>query len=409
VSRKFSARLGFVIAVSALLLGASLAAHAQTETVLYNFAGIPDGANSWSSLTADGKGNFYGTTNIGGMACAETQSGCGTVFELSPNGVGGLEETVLYRFCSEANCTDGANPLTSDLIFDGAGNLYGTTWNGGTNGYGAVFELNHTGAGWKETVLYSFGSYPGDGIGPFSGVIMDSAGNLYGTTQIDMNGGGGGTVFELSPSGGGWKEQVIYTAQAGEGIDAGLTMDAAGNIFGAGYYSVFELSPNGNGGWNSRLIHSFRGYPHDGWFAYGTPAFDQEGNLYGTTLEGGKDDNGTVYKLSPVKKRWEERVLHSFKGTAHDGYEPFGGVTLDSAGNIYGTTSGITSTNYGTIFELVAPVGKGAYKEKIIRAFNNTDGGEPVGGLILDGAGNIYGTTILGGSNGYGVVFEVTP
>jgi hypothetical protein len=146
------------------------------------------------------------------------------------------------------------------------------------------------------------------------------------------------------------------------------------------------------------VIHTFRGFPKDGSFAYGTPVLDQLGNLYGTTLEGGKKDWGTVYKLSPVKKHWKERVLYSFKGGPKDGYLPYGGITFDAAGNIYGTTSGTTRYGFGTVFELVAPVGKGGYKEKLIQSFNNTDGAGPVGGLILDTAGNLYGTTISGGS-----------
>src|SRR5450755_455431 len=155
--RQPAAFIFLILAVVSVLLIGVRPALAQTETALYNFTGMPDGANSWSSLTADSKGNFYGTTNTGGLACAETQYGCGTVFELSPNGKGGWNETVLYRFCSAINCTDGAIPYTAGLIFDSAGNLYGTTWTGGANGYGTVFQLSLVGVSWTETVLYSFG------------------------------------------------------------------------------------------------------------------------------------------------------------------------------------------------------------------------------------------------------------
>ena len=394
-------------ALLALLLIAARPAQAQTETVLYNFTGLSDGANPISSLTSDSAGNFYGTTTAGGT----TQ--WGTVFEISPNGSGGWHETVLYNFCSLLDCTDGAYPYQSDLIFDSAGNLYGTTAEGGANGYGVngvlgygvVFKLTPGDTGWTETVLYNFAGGT-DGYQPWSGLIMDSAGNLYGTTAY--GGAGLGTVFELSPSGDGWTEQVIYDADANSnGIDAGLTMDAAGNIFGVAWWEVFELSPNGHGGWNSTVIHTFTGSPEDGSGAQGTPVLDQAGNLYGTTTEGGATNYGTVYELSPPTKRWQkgkwtERILHSFGG-GNDGWLPFAAIVFDAAGNIYGTTFS------GGVFELAAQVGKRWYKEKVLWTFSGADGSGPWGSLILDSAGNLYGTTCFGGSTGNGVVFEVTP
>src|SRR5208337_452888 len=172
--------------------------------------------------------------------------GFGTVFELSPNGYGGWNETVLYSF---SGGVDGANPI-GPVIFDSVGNLYGTTEFGGPyhNKYGVVFELNPVGASWTETVLHSFAA-GGDGATPETGLIMDPAGNLYGITEDG--------VFELSPSGGGWTYQVIYIFAAGG--RAGLTMDTYGNIFGVTAYlpQAFELSPNGNGGWNPFKIYRF--------------------------------------------------------------------------------------------------------------------------------------------------------
>jgi uncharacterized repeat protein (TIGR03803 family) len=386
--------------LSALLLVGATPAQAQTEHVLYNFTGGNDGGDSIANLTSDGAGNFYGTTLQGGLW------GEGTVFELSPNGSGGWNETVLHSFCSDPlGCRDGGEP-GGPVIFDSAGNLYGTASGGGADGGGVVFELSPVGANWTYNVLYSF-YYSGDsGIGPYAGLVMDAAGNLYGTTSWD-SGGTGGAVFELSPSGGGWTEQAIY----GYGSYAGLTMNAAGNIFGATNSTVFELSPNGSGGWNPTVIHTFAGPPKDGSGTRGTPLLDQAGNLYGTTLGGGAYSNGTVYKLSPGKNgEWTERILHSFKG-GKDGSNPRAGIVLDTAGNIYGTTVGGGKYGAGTVFELVALIGSGGYRKMALWNFSGPDGDQPESSLILDSAGNLYGTTYEGGSDGYygyGVVFEVT-
>jgi uncharacterized repeat protein (TIGR03803 family) len=270
------------------------------------------------------------------------------------------------------------------------------------------------GAGWTETVLHSFANTP-DGALPFTGLIMDPAGNLYGTTYL----GGSynnGTVFELSPSGGDWTEKVIYDIGSN---GAGLTMDAAGNIFGVTNLStVFELSANGNGGWNPIALYTF-GCTRNGKFPkgacpQGTPVLDKSGNIYGTTTTGGAKGCGTVYELSPgAKGKWTEKVLHSFNNNGKDGYDPWAGIVFDAAGNIYGTTLQGGGWNAGTVFELVAPVGDRIhYTEKVLWNFNGTDGSEPYGRLVLDSAGNLYGTTIYGGPyfpGEYGVVFELTP
>jgi uncharacterized repeat protein (TIGR03803 family) len=394
-----------VAALAALLLIAARPAHARTETVLYSFTGGSDGGYPYAGLTPDGAGNFYGTATYGGLG--NRDNGHGTVFELSPNGNGGWNETVLYTF---TGLTDGGNPV-GPVIFDSVGNLYGTAANGGATGSGVVFELSPVGAKWTETVLYSFAGGT-DGDNPESGLLKDSAGNLYGTT-LGCCGIAYGTVFELSRSRDGWTEQVIYSVETTS--LAGLTMDDAGNIFGIGNDSVFELSPNGEGGWTPTVIHTFTGpQTKDGWSAQGTPVLDSFGNLYGTTVYGGEKGQGTVYKLIPGKKgQWRERILHSFQGFPRDGGGPSGGVVLDADGNIYGTTviGGKFGSRYGdgTIFELVAPLGNGRYKEKVLRNFDGRDGSDPMGSLFLDESGNLYGTTYSGGSSSAGVVFEVTP
>ncbi len=387
-----------LVVLSVLQLVAARPAQAQTETVLYNFTGGSDGANPQSHLTSDGAGNFYGTAYEGGV-------GAGTVFELSPNGSGGWNETVLHSFSGGLNIgPDGAGP-SGPVIFDSAGNLYGTTRFGGTDyfycSYGTVFELSPVGASWTETIPFSESCTQPDGIAPMNGLIIDRAGNLYGTTL--ENGQISGTVFELSPSGGGWTQRVIYSAPT----SSGLIMDAAGNIYGATSSTVFDLSPNGNGGWNPTIIHTFAGYPYDGTIAEGTPVLDQFGNLYGTTYEGGIYNRGTVYELSRGQNgEWTEKILYSFPG-GKNGANPAAGIVFDAAGNIYGTTSLGGSTGRGTVFELAA-LGGSHYQHIVLWTFNGTDGEGPLGSLILDNASNLYGTTNSGGSSNAGTVFEVT-
>jgi len=413
--------------LSGLLLVAFSRAQAQPETVLYNFCSLPncvDGENPAASLTSDGAGNYYGTTQLGG---AEMY---GTVFELSPNGVGGYNETVLYNFCSLSYCADGSNP-DSYVTFDGHGNLYGTTYYGGLfasgaySGYGLVFELSpapgggcpsgsNSGNGWCETVLYSFKSTP-DGASPFSGLTWDSHGNFFGTTY--GGGSGTGTVYELSPDGGGgWNEQVIYD----KGGYAGLAIDGSGNIFGAddaGHGHVFELTPKGSGEWSATILHSFNAGPSDGSEPEGTPVLDSAGNIYGTTVSGGaKKGMGTLWKLTASGGGYTEEILRSF--TWPNGANPKAAIVLDSAGNIYSTTGfGVFKSpcydGCGTVFEL-AGSGSG-YEWTFLWSFNSTDGANPIDTLILDG-GNLYGTTYGGGTSSYcpgtggcGVAFKLNP
>jgi uncharacterized repeat protein (TIGR03803 family) len=386
--------------LSALLFIAALPAQAQTEITLYSFTGGSDGGDPGYTVTADDAGNFYGTTFGGGLG--QGFSGHGTVFELSPNGVGGWNETVLYTFTGGA---DGGQPAYSGLIFDRAGNLYGTACCGGANGHGVVFELSPLGNSWTETVLYSFADGT-DGASPFGNLIMDTAGNLYGTT---LEGGIGehGIVFELSPSGGAWTEQVI--SDVSPTYFGGLTLGVSGRIFGSIMEGskVGKLTPDGANGWRPGLIHTFAGSPNDGSDAQGTIVLDTAGNIYGTTSNGGAENYGTVYKLSPEKNgKWTEKILYSFEGGT-DGSSPAAGVVLDAAGNIYGVTENGGQYGLGTVFALAAPVGSGSYKEKILWSFNGADGQEPYYPMILDG-GNLYGTLPFGGASGWGAVFEVT-
>jgi uncharacterized repeat protein (TIGR03803 family) len=392
--------------LAGLLLMSVYSAHAQVnETVLYNFCyeGSPckDGVYPQGRLTPDGKGNFYGVTIEGG------DFGAGVVFELSPNGNGGWNENPIYSFDPGPG---GFTPAYSYVIFDSAGNLYGTASSGGGANYaGVVFELSPGESSWTETVLYDFAGSP-DGASPYSGLVMDPAGDLYGVTHLG-GASGNGTVFEVSPSGGGWTERVIYNIADSDAILGGLAIDSVGNIFGNSYETVFELIPNGNV-FDPHVIHTFAGSPKDGSNAFGTPVLDGAGNIYGTTNGGGAHESGTVYQVSPAPHgKWKERILYSFKD-GKDGGGPGAGVVLDADGNIYGTTTAAGKYTYGTVFELAAPLGKGSYKETTLWNFTGTDGEDSLGSLILD-RGNLYGTAERGGSGagseGDGVVFEVTP
>ena len=387
--------------ISAVLLIAARPAQAQTEKVIYNFCSQPncsDGGGPSSNLIFDGAGNLYGIAIGGGLFFA------GTVFELSPNGNGGWNETVLYTFTGGA---DGATP-NAPLVFDSEGNLYGTTYAGGANGYGVVFELSLVGASWNETVLYSF---TGGVDGPTAGapLIFDSEGNLYGTTWANSGPTGYETVFELSPSGGNWTQQMIYGVDTASS-SSGVTVDTAGNLYCATRTTVFELSPNGNGGWTSAVIHTFCA-GKDACLAQTSPVLDKAGNLYGTTMYGGANDYGTVYELSPgTKGKWTERILHSFRSFydfPKDGSIPSARIIFDKAGNIYGTTLLGGQYNGGTVFEL-SPNGKG-YRNKFLWEFSGGDGDNPFTSLILDSAGHLYGTTYTGGPSRNGVAYEVNP
>jgi uncharacterized repeat protein (TIGR03803 family) len=327
------------------------------ETVLHSFrGGKTDGGNPQAGVVIDGTGNIYGTTYSGGGTGCET--GCGTVYELSPTLTGGWTYSVIYSFTGGA---DGAQPL-SQLVLDSSNNLYGTTLYGGSHNFGGVFKLSHSSGTWVETVLYSFTGGT-DGANPYAGVIFDNSGNLYGTTWKGGHSGGicspsCGVVFELSNSSGVWTESVLYTFLGGtDGAfpQAPLTRDALGNLYGMtitggvaggcggeGCGVVFELS-NSSGGWTETVIHTFQpGSSGFGGYGGATPYYsgvtlDTFGNLYGATNNGGKDGVGVVFELSPSSGSWTEKVLDSFSGP--NGENPDSGVTLDGSGNVFGATA----------------------------------------------------------------------
>ena len=337
--------------------------------------------------------------------------------------LGFSQERVLYSFTGTHG--DGQYPFAPVTVVKGK--LYGTTLNGGT-GYGNVFELSRNSSGdWTEKTLLSFqgsSGYSPGGYGPLGGLVADEAGNLYGTAQA---GGvhGYGVVFKLAPDGkGGWIETVLYAFNGTDGSQpvASLTFDKAGNLYGTtsfggarayGRGNVFKLSPNPDGTWTESVLLTFNGA--DGWRPLGGLTFDAAGNLYGTTDEGGGHKYfGNVYKLSPgADGKWTETVLHSFDGT-NGGYG-IGNVVLDKAGNVYGTTFGGGGTacefGCGVVFEL-SPNSNGTWTYSVLYRFTGaSDGADPYAGLAIDEGGNLYGTTAFGGDfvclSGCGVVFKL--
>jgi uncharacterized repeat protein (TIGR03803 family) len=442
---KNAIRILTTIAVS--LLGLSAYTAAAQESLLFSFpsgSAGPNASGPGASLISDAQGNLYGTTELGGTR------GEGTAFELSPAVGGGWTEKVLYSFgqCPTEPCSGISEPEGS-LIFDGSGNLYGTTESGGPGGEfggkGAVFELSPGAGGvWTETTLYEFGAAAGDGSNPVAALIFDGEGNLYGTTQ-EGGANGKGAVFELSPGAGGvWTEKVLYsfggpaaTPPDGQDPTGNLIFDGQGNIYGTTFTggkndttgeggTVFEMSPGAGGVWTEKVLYNFgNAQSPDGFQPTAALIFDNVGNLYGTTRGGGSPLDGTVFELSPgAGGVWTETLLHSFTGAPSDGASPYCTLFFDAQGNLYGTTkyggpnnfAGTIDSDYngsGTVFE-VTPSGV-ASPESILYSFGGTgtDATVPGASLIPDAAGNLYSTSISGGTTGSadvigdGTVFEI--
>jgi uncharacterized repeat protein (TIGR03803 family) len=389
-----------VVVVAATLLLAASALARDSETVLYTFTGGSDGAVGAQHLVADSAGNLYGTTVGGGnksTKCAVYTGvdGCGVVFKLTPTTQGPWKETVLHIFTGGA---DGGVP-EGGVILDSAGNLYGTAYFGGDS---------------KPEVCRAGGNFAN----------------------------GCGVVYKLTPTAHGpWEETVLHTFTGG--TDGGypwdqLVFDSAGNLYGTADYGgdegclppygcgvVFELSPSPAGPWTERVLYAF-GAISDGFNVLGGVTFDSQGNLYGVTYQGGDTSVscfgyqnggcGTVYKLTPTPNGpWTETVLYAFPGGS-DGAVPLFNVILDSAGNVYGTTlyGGDTTVpacqayvpGCGVVFELA----QGTWEETVLHTFTaGSDGYLPLSPVEFDSSGNLYGTTIDGGGQNDGIVFKLTP
>jgi uncharacterized repeat protein (TIGR03803 family) len=388
--------------LAATLIMFAIGASAQSETIIHTFTGGTDGSIPEGGLVSDSKDNLYGTTSGGGL------SGGGTVFELSPSSDGTWSEQVLHNF---AYGGDGGFPF-GGVVFDSKGNLYGTTAFGGTS-EGTVFQLVPGANGtWTENILYNF-TGASDGGNPYSGVVLDRAGNVYGVTA----GGGAfefGTVFELiAGSNGTWTEKVLHSFTGGNDGAAPsygtLILDGAGNIYGVtgqggfhDYGVAYELAPGAGGSWTEKVLHAFTGGAGGSGPAGGL-ILDGSGSLYGVSAY-------SAFQLTPGSDgSWAEKSLYDFVGGS-DGAYPEAQLIFDKNGNLYGTTN-TGGLHRGTVFKL-SSTSNGLWKEKVLHRFapDGTDGADPFSGaLVQDSTGNLYGTTPGGGTSSAGVVFEVKP
>jgi len=409
-------RLAFALLAAILV---SRAAHAQTFQVLHNFTGGRDGANPDNGLTIDRAGNLYGTASAGGNQVAGCgngfgTAGCGAVFELARAGSGRILKP-LYDF---QGGNDFGAPASVVVGPDGA--LYGISKGAGNcvNLYmcGAVFRLAPPPtrcAGftcdWQETVLHQFSGMP-DGSNASSPLIFDSAGNMYGVTFF---GGGNnvGAVYEISPGNGGWTESVIYSfSQNNQGFgtalpDGPLAIDPVGNLYGAAYCNqtlscfygaVWQLQPS-QSGWILNSLYQFNGF--DGYAPIGVIR-DSAGNVYGVSTGAAGNDSGNIYELSPSNGGWTYSLVYDF------GFEDnASGLVMDSAGNLYGVNS--SQFDDGYVFKLTRS--GDSWTLSTLHTFHGADGAAPYGTLVFDNAGNLYGTTESGGTHGYGVIWEITP
>ncbi len=435
---------GFALSViCALAMIAVQPSQAQTFTVLHNFSGGSAGASPNAGLTVDAAGSLYGTTYSGGRTGGEYcgQGGCGTVFKLTSANGGWVLKT-LYSF---QGGSDGASPAAR-VVFGPDGALYGTTQSGqpGSGGNcpggfcGTVFRLTppatvcrSVSCPWTETVLYGFTGDNDGGVPGFGDLIFDPAGNIYGTTEI-----GGpnslGTVYELTHGSGGWRESVLYSFSGldGDAPIGGLIFDNAGNLWGTTVYGgngyqrqlgydgwgvIFQLTLS-DSGWTESTVYKFHDYT-DGALPYGALTVDSAGNLYGTASAGGSSfcwresedygGCGTVFQflggdLDP---------LYSFPGN-EEIYSPPGPqapLTIDSASNLYGTSNADGANYFGNIFKLAAQSNGNWTYVSLYDFTGGNDGKWPISNVAIDHNGNLYGTTQSGGSGGDGVIWEITP
>jgi uncharacterized repeat protein (TIGR03803 family) len=404
--------------IMALLVGVGGASQANdhTETILHSFGGSPnDGSYPYSAGLVQGSdGYFYGTT-AGGGSNDIANGGDGTVFRISPSG----RETTLYSFGSSP--TDGVGPAAG-LVQGRHGYFYGTTTGGGANNYGTVFRISASGT---YTSLYSFGSSLNDGVYPYDVLVQGSDGNLYGTTYYGGSNNianlGDGTVFRISPSGT-YTTLYSFGSSPTDGANpyAGLVQGCDGNLYGTTLFggsnniasggdgTVFRISASGR----EKTLYSFGSSPTDGVYPYAGLVQGCDGNLYGTTLFGGANNianggDGTVFRISPSGR---EKTLYSFGSSPTDGVLPVAGLVQGCDGNLYGTTesggaNNIANGGDGAVFR-ISP--GGSYSS--LYSFDGPpgDGNGPDAVLVQGSDGNLYGTTNNGGTNDEGTVFKLT-
>ena len=417
--------LSFFAALLAVV--ATTTAQAQSFSVLYTFSGGADGARPDTGVVVDSGDRLIGTTFAGG-------AGYGTVFRLQEQGSWTL--SVLYRFTGGV---DGASPL-SRVVFGPDGGLYGTTVSGGIgpcsyqgrNGCGVVYKLQppvkFCGAincPWPEHVLYSF-TGGADGWSPDGDLVFDAAGSIYGTAEFGgaypscNEGLGCGVVFELTPSENSWTQSVLWNFAAGDGgylPTTGVVFDGAGNLYGTTYWggsgcndlcgTVYQLMPS-ESGWNEKVLYSYTG-GSDGANPWGGVLLDGAGNVYSTAYTGGSGGGGTVSELSPSGGTWSFNLLASLSGT---GSERNGSLIMDREGKLYGITYSDGLYGLGSVFKLTNINGNWIYTP-LHEFTGGEDGANPSGRLTFDSAGNLYGTARAGGNTnacnnvGCGVVWEI--
>jgi uncharacterized repeat protein (TIGR03803 family) len=398
---KFLGMAAIAVAVAMIFAGTAIPAQAQTETVLHHFANSPDGMIPYAGPLLKGT-SLYGTTVNGGNTSAD-----GIVYAISTT-TG--KETILHTFGGQTN-GDGSRPYGGLAAYGGS--LYGMTVGGGTHNYGTIYKITKSGKNYVETVLHNFSC--SDGCAPtYVTPVFDKAGNLYGTTFF---GGtyGNGTVFKMAPNG---VLTTLYSfhSAVGDGYNpnVGVVLDTKGNLYGStpigGAYgdgTLYEITAAGA----YSTLYNFTGGA-DGWTPR-SPLVYKAGNLYGTTQAGGAGCTwgcGVIFKytLATAKKPGKETVLYTFAGVP-DGQSPmYGALVFDKAGNLYGTTAGGGSfpggTNLGTVYKL-APNGT----ETILWNFELTDGYQPEGSVAIDTKGNIYTTASFGGQYTFGTLIKLTP
>ena len=388
--------------VFGLTLFTTPAAHAQTFSVIHTFNGS-DGATPLAGLTLRG-GVLYGTTWSGGM-------GQGTVFQLTRSG-SNWTSSLLSEFA-----TDGATP-EARVQFGPDGHLYGTTVSGGSQSNGIVFRLTPplsicktANCMWTETAPHRFIGPP-DGSQPLGGdMAFDQQGNIYGTTSFGGGGYSYGVVWKLTPS---YTESVIHTFSGPDGIYpyGGLIIDNKGNLLGTtsmgganNFGAVYQLTFNPGVGWVQTVLYSFQN-GSDGQGPFGGLLMDASGNLYGATYGGGDGGGGVVYKLSPSGNGWTFAVLYSLAGTYQCG--PQAALSMDAAGNLYGTTLCDGANKFGNVFKLTNTVNGWTYTS--LHDFSGAnDGLYPVSNVTIDAGGNLYGTTSGDGNRYSGTVWQITP
>jgi len=388
-------------------------AQAQTFNVLYSFTGGLDGSSPWGQLAMDRAGNFYTGTMEGG-----NDTGSGAASKLEPASGGWLPQP-LYDF--NGGNDDGVQP---QVVVASNGVVFGSTQAGGPSGCGIVFELRPSPtspttalAPWNETILHTFAG-GSDGCNPFSAPIIDSAGNLYGTTADGGGSNDSGVVYELVRSGQSYTEQILYTFSGPDGAVPGPGLIADGsftNLYGVTQVggsmndgTVFRLTNTGSG-WTEAVLYNFHNIS-DGQQPQAGLAMDALGNLYGAAGLGGDGGDGTVFELMPSGGSYTFRVLYSLQCNYPSCIGPYlGYLTLDSHGNIYGTTLNEGANTYGSVFELTPSGGSYAFTDLHDFSLGSDDGGFPDGGVIRDVAGNLYGTAVDGGTHGAGIIFQITP